>query len=101
MGNKHVKSRTLRAAMKNLKPIGIPQSIFLESLFAKTFDASKLEEDAERVRDALQRYGYFKAVVDDPKTQLRDTAIQNSTFPFVQSGKGKVMDITIPDGRRR
>ncbi|HKD81438.1 MAG TPA: outer membrane protein assembly factor BamA [Candidatus Angelobacter sp.] len=94
-GNKHVNSRTLRAAMKNLKPIGIPNSIFLENLFAKTFDASKLEEDTERVRDAMQQHGYFKAVVDDPKTQLRDT---NSKMhvPFAQSGKGKVMDITIP-----
>ena len=79
--------------MKNLHPIGIPNSIFLESLFAKTFDASKLEEDAERVRDAMQQHGYFKAVVDDPKTQLRDV---NKTFriPFVQSGKGT----PVPDG---
>src|SRR5579864_4409906 len=50
-GNQHVSSRTLRAAMKNLHPIGIPQSIFLENIFAKTFDASKLEEDTERVRE--------------------------------------------------
>src|SRR5262249_4662862 len=48
-GNHHVNSRTLQAAMKNLRPIGISNSIFLESLFAKTFDAFKLEEDAERV----------------------------------------------------
>jgi outer membrane protein insertion porin family len=94
-GNKHVSSRTLRAAMKNLHPIGIPKSIFLEGMFAKTFDASKLEEDAERVRETLQVYGYFKAIVDDPKTKLRDT---HSTFhvPFIQKGSGKVMDITVP-----
>src|SRR5262249_13464465 len=36
-GNKHVKSRVLRAAMKNLKPIGVPHSIFLENLFSKTY----------------------------------------------------------------
>jgi outer membrane protein insertion porin family len=94
-GNKHVSSRTLRTAMKNLHPIGIPRSIFLEGLFAKTFDASKLEEDAERVREALQIYGYFKAVVDDPKTQLRDTS-SKFHIPFVQKGQGKVMDITVP-----
>jgi outer membrane protein insertion porin family len=94
-GNKHVNSRALRAAMKNLHPLGIPNSIFLEGVFAKTFDASKLEEDAERVRDALQSKGYFKAVVDDPKTQLRDT---HRTFrlPLIQKADGKVMDITIP-----
>ena len=94
-GNKHVNSRTLRAAMKNLHPIGIPNSIFLEGVFAKTFDASKLEEDAERVRDALQSKGYFKAVVDDPKIQLRDTH-KTLRIPFIQKGNGKVMDITIP-----
>ena len=95
VGNKHVKSRTLRAAMKNLHPIGIPKSIFFENIFARTFDASKLEEDAERVREALQTYGYFKAVVDDPKTQLRDTS-SKLHLPVVQKGKGKVMDITVP-----
>jgi len=94
VGNKHVNSRTLRAAMKNLHPIGIPQSIFLENLFAKTFDSSKLEEDAERVRDALQQHGYFKAVVDDPKTKLRDTH-KTIRLPFTKAN-GKVMDITIP-----
>jgi outer membrane protein insertion porin family len=94
-GNKHVSSRELRTAMKNLHPIGIPRSIFLENLFARTFDASKLEEDAERVRDALRHHGYFKALVEDPKTQLRDkhSALH---IPFVQKGTGKAMDITVP-----
>ncbi|MGH9670127.1 MAG: POTRA domain-containing protein, partial [Terriglobales bacterium] len=44
-GSKNVGSRTLRRAMKNLKPIGIPRSIFLENIFSKTFDAKKLNED--------------------------------------------------------
>ncbi|HWF04572.1 MAG TPA: outer membrane protein assembly factor BamA [Candidatus Angelobacter sp.] len=95
VGNKHVSSRALTAAMKNLHPIGIPQSIFLEGIFAKTFDSSKLEEDTERVREAMQTFGYFKAVVDDPKTQLRDTH-SKLHVPFVQKGNGKVMDITMP-----
>jgi outer membrane protein insertion porin family len=95
VGNKHVKSRTLRAAMKNLHPIGVPRSIFLENVFARTFDASKLEEDAERVREVLQTYGYFKAVVDDPKTKMRDTSTK-FRLPLVQKGQGKVMDITVP-----
>src|SRR6202007_945571 len=34
-GNKNIKSRILRSAMKNLKPIGVPHSIFLENIFAK------------------------------------------------------------------
>jgi len=49
-GNKNVKTRTLRYAMKNLRPIGIPHSIFLENIFARTYDATKLDEDTERVR---------------------------------------------------
>src|ERR1051326_347713 len=93
--SRYSRSRTRRAAMKNLHPIRVPKSIFLENIFAKTFDASKLEEDAERVREALQTYGYFKAVVDDPKIQLRDTTTKLHV-PFVQKGKGKVMDITVP-----
>ena len=95
VGNKHVKSRTLRTAMKNLKPLGVPRSIFLENVFARTFDASKLEEDAERVRESLQTYGYFQAVVDDPKIQLRDTS-SKFHLPLIQKGQGKVMDITVP-----
>ena len=51
--------------MKNLKPIGIPRSIFLENLFAKTYDASKLEEDADRVRQAYHDRGYYTANVGD------------------------------------
>jgi outer membrane protein insertion porin family len=93
-GNRHVSRRELRAAMKNLHPIGVPKSVFLENLFARTFDSSKLEEDAERVRDAYRQHGYFKVVVDDPKTTLRD---KNSKLriPFVQNGAGKAMDIKI------
>jgi outer membrane protein insertion porin family len=100
-GNKHVSSRKLQEAMKNLHPIGIPNSIFLESLFSKTFDATKLEEDSERVRDALQHYGYFKATVEDPKTNLR--TIQGGLhIPLFQKRPAKVMDITVPleEGQR-
>ena len=58
--------------MVNLKPIGIPHSIILENLFARTFDASKLDEDSERVRQALQDRGYFKALTAEPITHIRD-----------------------------
>ena len=95
-GNKHVKSRTLRAAMKNLRPIGIPHSIFLESLFAKTYDATKLEEDTERVRAEFQNRGYFKVVVQEPKTVIRDSGHKGFHIPLVMKGAGKAVDITIP-----
>src|SRR4051812_41542302 len=51
-GNTAFSDKNVRRAMKNLRPIGIPQSIFLEELFAKTFDSTKLEEDQERIRQA-------------------------------------------------
>ena len=95
-GNKAIKTRVLRAAMKNLKPIGIPHSIFLESLFAKTYDATKLEEDTERVRAEYQNRGYFKALVNDPKTEIHDTGHKGAHIPLLQSGPGKAVDITMP-----
>jgi outer membrane protein insertion porin family len=95
-GNKHVSSRSLRAAMKNLKPIGIPHSIFLESLFAKTYDATKLEEDTERVRAEFQNRGYFKVVVQEPKTVIKDSGHKGFHVPLIMKGAGKAVDITIP-----
>jgi outer membrane protein insertion porin family len=95
-GNRHINDRTLRAAMKNLKPIGIPHSIFLENIFAKTYDATKLEEDTERVRAEYQNRGYFKVVVEDPKTEIRDTGHEGFHIPWIQAGQGKAVDITMP-----
>jgi len=92
-GNANVSSRYLRNSMKNLKPIGLPHSIVLENLISRTYDATKLQEDTERVRDAYQQKGYFKALVQDPKTQVRDTA---PGFPWLFRKAGKAMDITIP-----
>ncbi len=95
-GNVHIKSRTLRAAMKNLKPIGIPHSIFLENLFSKTYDATKLEEDTERVRAEFQNRGYFKVLVEDPKADIHDTGHTGLHVPLIQAGAGKSVDITMP-----
>ena len=95
-GNKHVSSRTLRAAMKNLRPIGIPHSIFLEAVFAKTYDATKLDEDVERVRAEFQNRGYFKVVVQDPKTVIHDSGHKGFHIPLIMKGAGKAVDITIP-----
>ncbi len=95
-GNKAIKSRILRAAMKNLKPIGVPHSIFLENIFAKTYDATKLEEDTERVRAEYQNRGYFKAGVSDPKTEIHDTGHKGFRIWLLQSGPGKAVDITMP-----
>jgi len=93
-GNEHVSSRVLRESMKNLRPVGIPKSIFLENLFARTYDASKLEEDSERVRQAYRDRGYFRASVGDPQTHLRnETGLSFFTF---RPRKGKRIDILMP-----
>jgi outer membrane protein insertion porin family len=93
-GNKRLSSRELRAAMKNLRPIGVPHSIFLENLWAKTYDASKLSEDSERIRDEYQQKGYFKVLVQDPQTKIRDTG--GIPIPIIHHTGGKAVDITIP-----
>ncbi len=86
-GNRHINDRTLRAAMKNLKPIGIPHSIFLENIFNKTYDATKLDEDTERVRAEFQNRGYFKVLVEDAKTEIHDTGHTGPHIPLIQAGR--------------
>ena len=93
-GNVNLSDRVLRASMKNLKPIGIPNSIFLENIFPRTFDASKLDEDAERVRQAYRDRGYFKALTEEPKTHIRDTTGFNP-FTF-HTTTGKRIDLLMP-----
>ncbi len=95
-GNKNVPTRVLRYSMKNLRPIGIPHSIFLENIFARTYDATKLDEDTERVRNEYQNRGYFKVSVNQPKTQIHDTGHAGPHIPLLQSGPGKAVDITMP-----
>jgi outer membrane protein insertion porin family len=93
-GNTSLSDRTLRASMKNLKPIGVPHSIILENLFARTFDASKLDEDTERVRQAYRDRGYFHAQTSEPTTHVRDAGGLN---PFtLHPSKGKRIDILMP-----
>ena len=93
-GNEHISSLILRRSMKNLKPIGIPYSIIFENLFSQTFDATKLEEDSERVRFAYRDRGYYNAAIEEPKTQIRDEGGLN-LFTF-RPNKGKRIDILMP-----
>jgi len=90
-GNQHINALLLRRSMKNLKPIGIPYSIVFENLFSQTFDASKLEEDTERVRQAYRDKGYASAAVETPQTQIRDQGGLN-WFTF-RPNRGKRIDI--------
>ncbi len=93
-GNEHISARELRASMKNSKPIGVPHSVVLENLFARTFDATKLEEDTERVRQAYRDKGYFRANTGEPETHIRNEGgLSLLTF---RPKDGKRMDIHIP-----
>jgi outer membrane protein insertion porin family len=93
-GNQHLSGLLLRRSMKNLKPIGIPYSLIFENIFSQTFDASKLEEDTERVRQAYRDKGYYNAAIEEPKTQIRDQGGLNwLTF---RPNKGKRIDILMP-----
>ncbi len=93
-GNDALSARELRSAMKNLRPIGIPHSIILENLFARTYDASKLDEDAERVRVDYRNKGYFKANTLEPQTNVRN---EGGIDPFtLRPNRGKRVDILIP-----
>jgi len=94
VGNTHLNSLYLRRSMKNLKPIGIPYSIIFENIFSQTYDASKLEEDTERVRQAYRDKGYANAAVEEPKTQIRDEGGLN--FFTFRPNKGKRIDILLP-----
>src|SRR5215472_1403214 len=64
-GNEAFSYKAVRRAMKNLRPVGLPYSIFFENLFAKTYDSTKLEEDMERIRQFYMEHGYFMAKVTD------------------------------------
>ncbi len=93
-GNNNIGDRTLRAAMVNSRPIGIPHSIILENLFARTFDASKLDEDTERVRQAYRDRGYFMAETAEAQTHVRDAGGLN--WFTLRPSTGKRIDIMLP-----
>jgi outer membrane protein insertion porin family len=105
VGNEAFTQRQVIRAMKNLKPLGIPYSIYLEDLFAKTYDASKLEEDKERIRDAYQKEGYFTAKALEQTLKLHSTGGANGGIhiPLLKENHlGEAQDITLPveEGQR-
>ena len=98
-GNDNLSQREVIRAMKNLHPIGIPYSIYLEDLFARTYDASKLEEDKERIRDAYQKQGFYTAKVLDQTLKLHQEGGANGGWhiPIIHESRlGEAEDITLP-----
>lgn len=101
-GNKVFSDRVVRRAMKNLRPIGIPYSIFLEDLFARTYDSTKLEEDQERIRQFYMENGYFLARVIDHSVNIVDVGGKGMHIPIIKPnkpGKRANIGITIDEGR--
>ena len=96
-GNAAYNDRWVIRAMKNTRPLGIPYSILLENIFAKTYDQAKLEEDKERIRQAYQDKGYFTAKALEQTVNLRDTVPKGLKIPLLKPNKpGKRADITLP-----
>lgn len=96
-GNTVMSDREAIRAMKNLRPIGVPHSIILESLFSKTFDQSKLEEDKDRLRNKYQERGYFRATVGEHTMTMRDVGGHGFRIPLFKPNKpGKRADLRIP-----
>ena len=83
--------------MKNLKPYGVPHSILLENVFAKTFDEGKLEEDKERVRMAYTDRGYFTAKVLETDVKIVPRGGRGWRLPLIRpNSPGIYADLTIP-----
>jgi outer membrane protein insertion porin family len=101
-GNKAFSPLVIRRAMNNLRPIGIPHSLLLENMFAKTYDATKLEEDEQRIQQFYQDAGYFTAHTTDQSVKIVDVGGGRVRLPLIRSNRqGKVadIDITIEEGR--
>jgi outer membrane protein insertion porin family len=95
-GNKVFSDREVIRAMKNLKPIGIPHSVLFEDLFARTYDATKLDEDSDRIRMAYQSKGYYTAHVVDHTVTIRDVGGSGFRIPIFKPNKpGKRADVTM------
>src|SRR2546423_1606994 len=71
-GNTAFSDLVVRRAMKKLRPIGVPRSILLENMFAKTYDSTKFEEDQQRVQQFYQENGYFLARAMGDMPQIVD-----------------------------
>jgi outer membrane protein insertion porin family len=96
-GNEAFNKRFVIRSMKETKPIGIPYSIVLEDLFAKTYDAEKLENDKERVRVAYQDRGYFTAKALDQTVTMRRTGGEGWRLPLIKPNHtGIYADIKLP-----
>ncbi len=96
-GNKVYPDRVVIRAMKNLRPIGIPKSIYLENIFSKAYDLTKLEQDKDMIRNFYQERGYFQAKALDQTVKIRESGGGGFRIPLLYPNSiGKAADIGIP-----
>jgi outer membrane protein insertion porin family len=83
--------------MKELHPYGVPHSIILENVFAKTFDTDKLEYDIEKLRESYQDKGYYQVKVLDPEVKIVQRGGSGWRLPLIKPNNlGIFADIHVP-----
>jgi outer membrane protein insertion porin family len=96
-GNHAFSQRWVIEAMKNLHPYGVPHSIFLENMFPKTYDAAKLDEDGERIRQAYTDHGYFQMKSLEPTVNIVPRGGKGWRLPIIKmESPGIYADIVQP-----
>ncbi len=102
MGNETYSALIVRRAMKNLRPYGIPKSVFFEDIFPSTYDSTKLDEDQERIEMFYKDNGYFQARVTDHTVDIVDAGGGKFKLPLIhpnKPGKFANLGLTIEEGR--
>lgn len=96
-GNHAFNQRWVIDGMKNLHAYGIPHSIYFEDLFPKTYDAAKLDEDGERIRQKYTDHGYFQAKALEPTVNIVPKGGRGWRLPIVKmEAPGIFADIVQP-----
>jgi len=99
-GNRRFSDQRLVRAMKGSRPYGLPPWILF---IPKTYNANKVAEDLERVRELYQEYGYYRVIVHPPDTRTRDgePMMPLQMLPwFFKPGKAVDMRIALEEGGR-
>ncbi len=100
-GNRYFSDRRLTRAMKGSRPYGIPG---IWGIYPKTYNANKMNEDLERVRELYQENGFYRAIIHPPDSRMRDTNPQwplGDMLPwFFKPGKAVDMRIQVEEGGR-
>lgn len=101
-GNMAFTDQVLRRQMRFSKPTGIPYSIFLENIFAKTYDSTKLDIDAQLLQQFYQKNGYFTARVNPGPPDVIDFGGGQFRLPLIypnKPGKRANIAMSIEEGR--